>query len=251
MHRFFLDPDQFNDGTVLFPEGISRQIRKVLRLDIKKDAVIVLDNSGWEYFVQLDGSKGNQLQGHIIDQEEGRSEPLVSLTLCYSQTRREKIEWILQKGTELGVSKFVPFVSSRSLVQNLHQNSARQERLEAIIREACEQSQRSKLPLLYAVHDFEAMLQATQDCSLRLIAWEGTALVKMVDIEMVRKLSDHEQKSIALLIGPEGGFSNEEVDLAEKYGYQQISLGNRILRMETACIAGSAIIRNLSDSLFE
>jgi 16S rRNA (uracil1498-N3)-methyltransferase len=122
--------------------------------------------------------------------------------------------------------------------------------LEAIMREASEQSQRSKLPHLEAGCDFETMLQSTQDRSLRLIAWEGTALVRMVDIETIRSLNEHEQKSIALAVGPEGGFSAEEVDLAEKYGYQQISLGNRILRTETACIAGTAILRNLSDSLF-
>ncbi len=250
MHRFFLNPNQILDGAVTFPEGLSRQIRKVLRLDIKKDAVIVLDNSGWEYFVQLDGNKGNQVLGHIIDCQEGRAQPSVELTLCYSQTRREKIEWILQKGTELGVAKFQPFISSRSLAQSLQPNSARRDRLEAIIREASEQSQRSKLPLLEAGCDFETMLQLTQDRSLRLIAWEGTALVRMVDMETIKPLSEHDSKSIVLVVGPEGGFSSEEVELAEKYGYQQISLGNRILRTETACIAGTAILRNLSDSLF-
>lgn len=170
MQHFFLNPESIQNGEVTFPEDLSRQIKNVLRLKAKTDAVIVLDNSGWEYLVQLTGAKGQTVTGRITGKQPGRPEPTVGLRLCYSLTRREKMEVILQKATEIGVTSFQPYISSRSLVQDERQNSARQERLLAIMREAAEQSMRSKLPILQPVLGFEAMLTAAESCSVRLIA---------------------------------------------------------------------------------
>jgi 16S rRNA (uracil1498-N3)-methyltransferase len=229
---------------VTFPEAISRQIKNVLRLKLKTDAVIVLDNSGWEYLVQLTGNKGQTVIGEITGKQLGRPEPATGLRLCYSLTRREKMETVLQKATEIGATSFQPYISSRSLVQESRQNSARQERLIAIIREAAEQSMRAKLPVLEPALGFEEMLAAVESCGVKLIAWESTAIVSQVCPDMLG-VGENKKPEIALLIGPEGGFSSEEVALAEKYGFQQISLGTNILRMETACVAGCAIIRHL------
>ena len=247
MDRFFLNNEQILDGHVTFPEDLTKQIRKVLRLDAK-DAVVVLDNSGWEYLVQLDDVKVKNAIGHVMDKQMGRSEPAIKLSLAYSLARRDKVEMIIQKATEIGIVKFYPYVSSRSLVQDLNTNRARQERLEAIAREACEQSMRSKVPELMNVTAFEGMLKETSEHDLKLIAWEGTAIVQQVCAEMIEPLTKKETPSLVILIGPEGGFSPEEVALAEKYGYVQISFGNNIFRMETACIAGSAIMRHLVDT---
>ena len=244
MQHFFLEPESIQDGVVTFPEAISRQIKNVLRLKLRTDAVIVLDNSGWEYLVQLTGNKGQIVIGEITGKQLGRPEPATGLRLCYSLTRREKMETILQKATEIGVTSFQPYISSRSLVQDGRQNSARQERLNAIMREAAEQSMRSKLPVLTPVLTYEEMLAAAKDCAVKLVAWESTAIVSQVCPEMLR-VAENGKPEIALLIGPEGGFSSDEVKFAEKYGFQQISLGTNILRMETACIAGCAIIRHL------
>jgi len=244
MQHFFLEPESIKDGVVTFPEAISRQIKSVLRLKLRTDAVIVLDNSGWEYLVQLTGNKGQNVIGEISGKQPGRPEAATGLRLCYSLTRREKMETILQKATEIGVTSFQPYISSRSLVQDSRQNSARQERLTAIIREAAEQSMRAKLPVLQPVLNYEEMLSATNGCGVKLIAWESTAIVSQVCPDMLT-VSDNQKPEIALLIGPEGGFSSDEVGLAEKHGYEQISLGTNILRMETACVAGCAIIRHL------
>ncbi len=99
------------------------------------------------------------------------------------------------------------------------------------------------------VSSYEEMLKQTYNHDLKLIAWEGTAIVKRICADTLHPLINADHKSLVLLIGPEGGFSAEEVKLAEEYGFQQISFGNSILRMETACIAGSAILRNIVDSL--
>jgi 16S rRNA (uracil1498-N3)-methyltransferase len=159
--------------------------------------VIVLDNSGWEYLVQINGIKGQNLIGEITGKQLGRPEPVIGLRLCYSLTRREKMEIILQKATEIGVTSFQPYISSRSLVQDRRQNSARQERLNAIMREAAEQSLRAKLPVLLPALAYEEMLVAAEGCAVKLIAWESTAIVSQVCPEML-SVGEREKTEIAL-----------------------------------------------------
>lgn len=247
MQHFFIPNTAIQDGTVTLPEDISRQLRQVLRVDEKGEAIVVLDNSGWEYLVQLEGRKGKKLVGSVVGKQLGRPEPGIRLRLSFSLTRREKIEWIIQKGTELGVTAFQPFTSSRSLVKDLHENSARQQRLNSIIREAAEQSMRSGLPVLMPAVKFADLLARKCDGCRRLIAWEETAVVERLTPEMLALESGALPAEIELVIGPEGGFSSEEISLAEKNGYEQVSLGPYILRTETACITGASILRHLSD----
>lgn len=241
MNHFFVPQNCIQDGLIVFPDDISRQIKTVLRLDIRKDAVVALDNTGIEYLVQLSGNKGKQVFGQIVGQQPGRAESNLNIKLCYSLTRREKIEWVLQKCTEIGVASFQPFSSSRSIVQDLHSNSARQERLEAIMREAAEQSMRARLPILHNAISFESLVKEETNNVVKLIAWEQTAVVEYINPEMLGLLRVEKPTEIRIVIGPEGGFSREEVLMAEQNGYEQISLGTNILRMETACMAASAI----------
>ncbi len=248
MKRFFLPPEQIVEGNVTFPDELSRKIRKVFHLN-DKDAVTVLDNSGWEYLVQLDDTRSKQVTGHIMDNQAGREEPAIKLSVAFSLAERDTIEWIVQKGTELGVARFFPYSSSLSSVKVLKTNRARQENLESIAREAAEQSMRSRLPELLPVKAYEDMLKQTSGHALKLIAWEATAIVQQISAEMLQPLADQSERSLVLLVGPEGGFSAAEVALAEKYGFQQISFGNSILQMETACLAGSAILLSLGDRL--
>jgi 16S rRNA (uracil1498-N3)-methyltransferase len=155
-------------------------------------------------------------------------------------TSRDKVELILQKGTEVGVSKFSPFISSRSLVQSTALSDKRKLRWERIIREAAEQSHRGKLPALISPMRFKECLSANFDQhDLSLIAWEGAAATEGA---LRESLKDFEGLKIALFIGPEGGFSDDEIGTAKKAGCQVISLGERILRMETAALVFPAIV---------
>ena len=119
MQRFFITPNAIHDDLVQFPEAIARQMEKVLRLDLMNDEVIVLDNSGNSYLVRLNGRQAGILHGVILQITETNPRTGLKLELGFSLTKREKVEWILQKATELGVSVFRPFVSERSLDRGL------------------------------------------------------------------------------------------------------------------------------------
>lgn len=246
MQRFFIDPKYIDGNDVSFPEDIERQIRKVLRLE-SSDAVVVLDNTGMTYLVELQVKRGQPIQGAIVDKEPGRAEPKVGLRLCFSLSKKEKMEWIIQKCTEIGVTVFQPFISSRSLVQEAESFEIKRERYTTIAKEAAEQSMRSIMPVIMPVLSYEALIAEKSD-SVKLVLWEETATVERLKVEMLCLQDGLMPAEIRVLIGPEGGFSREEVEQAEEYGYHQVSLGDSILRMETACVVATAVVRHLCET---
>jgi len=241
MQRFFVNPDAVQNDIVWFPEAAARQMEKVLRLDLHSDEVLALDNSGKSYLVRLSGRHAGTLRGEIIQVIEAHPRVELRLELGFSLTKREKVEWILQKGTELGVSAFRPYVSERSLDRGLRLDDAKKERWNAIIREAAEQSQRTRLPELHAPLDYANLLACFPVEGVKLIAWEGSAPELHLKPDWFEFSEGNRRVGASLLIGPEGGFGAEEVDLAERAGFRQFSLGRNVLRMETACLAACAL----------
>jgi 16S rRNA (uracil1498-N3)-methyltransferase len=234
MNRFFLSENQIVGDTVIFPSDITHQIRHVLRLD-DGDVVEVLNNKGDVFRVSLTSmlSHGNGT-GKIIGVEKIPAKIKTRLSLCFGLSHRDKVELILQKGTEVGVSGFYPFISSRTLVQSAKLSTHKKDRWERIIREAAEQSRRIHLPVLNQPLRFDQCLVKMQENqSLCLLAWESA---EAEQLSLSQLLGKSRGESIAVYVGPEGGFSEEEVRQARDSGCNIISLGKRILRMETAAI---------------
>ncbi|MDY6846895.1 MAG: 16S rRNA (uracil(1498)-N(3))-methyltransferase [Chloroflexota bacterium] len=240
MNRFFLDPQLFSDKGVKFSENIEHQILSVLRLR-SGDEVEVLDNQGYLYRVVLDVDRDKKsVYGQFLSKETAMTEPSIQIILCFGLSNRDKVEWILQKGTEIGVSAFSPFISSRTLVRSIDLSEKKKVRWEKIIREAAEQSQRGRLPKLNRPQRFETCLSKTcNENRLSLIAWEDDHADQ---VNIAQSLHGFEGSSIALFVGSEGGFSGEEINLAKEAGCRVITLGARILRMETAAIVFPAVV---------
>ncbi|MCA9920216.1 MAG: 16S rRNA (uracil(1498)-N(3))-methyltransferase, partial [Anaerolineales bacterium] len=170
MHRFFVDPQHFSGDRIVLPADIAHQIRNVLRLR-PGTAVLILDNSGFEYEVLLRQVDRQQVVGEAVAKRPSPNEPAVHLTLYQALMKRDKFEWVLQKGTEIGVSQFVPLVTQRSLVQDVDIKANKQARWHKIITEAAEQSRRGRIPEL---HPPQTLAQALENHPAHpgLIAWE-------------------------------------------------------------------------------
>ena len=244
MHRFFVDPQQIHGNRVEFTPEIAHQIRRVLRLQ-NGDNIRVLDNCGAIYEVRLILSTDAAVSGEIQHKAAATGEPRHALTLLIGLTQREKFEWILQKGTEIGVSRFVPFISERSLIQKSEKAEKKSQRWQTILREAAEQSHRGRIPVLEEVCSFSGAIEkAAKVHPVCLIPWEeeqGTSLRAAL-------AGVTEGQSLALMIGPEGGFSAAEVQFAASNTFLPVTLGKRILRMETAM---SVMIIDISLKFFD
>lgn len=227
MNRFFVEPALVAGPEVRLEGEIAHQISRVLRLE-PGAKILLLDGLGFEYEVELKVvqrlSKTDMALGRIVEQRDATGEPKVRLTLYQALLKGEKFDFVLQKGTEVGVSGFVPLLTERCVSQ-----AARPDRWKKIIREAAEQSRRGKLPELVEkpLNLSEALDRIKSSGQTAFMAWEEE-----------ETLSFHQLPAgiteLAILIGPEGGFSKSEAAQAEAAGVQTISLGKRILRAETA-----------------
>lgn len=238
MHRFFVSPNAIQRGRVLIQGQQAHHIRNVLRMT-PGEHIIVLDDSGWEMEVELTEVEPYQISGNIIRRMLARGEPRVKVSLYQAMLKGDRFEFTLQKGTELGIVEFVPIITSRCVVANLDDIRRKHERWERIIREAAEQSRRGRLPILEPATMFQQALERVRDAGgLTLLPWEDE-----IRTSLKRLLSSAPLPfSINLFIGPEGGFTEDEVRMAQAYGVRTVSLGPRILRAETAGIVAAAAI---------
>jgi 16S rRNA (uracil1498-N3)-methyltransferase len=216
---------------VSFPANVSHQIRRVLRLRTG-DTVTALDGLGREYEIRLEVS-AEGVSGTVAGRKQNQAEPSVFLTLYTGIVKGHKFELVLQKCTEVGVSRFVPVVTERSVA---HEPSvSRRRRFDAIAREAAEQSCRGVVPVVEASRAFAEALEDAAKSGPAYLLWEG---------ELDRVLSGIGAVSdrAGIFIGPEGGFSETEVERARSAGVEVLSLGPRVLRAETAAIVGAALM---------
>ena len=234
MHRFFVSPSRISGNAVSFPQDLSRQISRVLRMS-PGDEVVVLDDTGWEYVVSLSAVAPAQTEGRITGRRAACGEPAIRLTLYQAMIRPERFEWALQKCTELGVSHFVPIATRRTSHGQGSVSVNRMERWRRIIREAAEQSGRSRLPEL----DNPQTLEDTLETAPRpaLMAWEGERRRSLRSMLEDWRDEAPELGTASIFVGPEGGFEPTEVELARKLGVATVGMGRRILRSETAAVA--------------
>lgn len=237
MHRFFIPTELFQNSEITLPKEVSQQISRVLRLKTGSE-IMLLDGQGFEYFSRLSEVGESRSTATVLSKQAAQREPLTRITMLIGLTQREKFELILQKCTEIGVTTFVPIITTRTLIQKVSDVEDKTTRWMKILQEAAEQSHRGRIPMLLpALKYTDALKKSDAEDSLKLILWEDEA-----NHSIKQQLRDFKGKEVSLIIGPEGGLSGEEVELAKASGYIPVSLGKRILRMETAAIHTAGVV---------
>ena len=240
MHRFFLPQDCIDGSGVTFPAPVSRQVVRVLKIRVG-ERVVVLDNTGWEYEVTMTRLARAQAMGRVEERRRCSGEPSVGITLYQCVLKGDKLDLVLQKCTELGVSAFVPVYSERTVPRmGGGARSRREERWRRILTEAAEQSGRGMIPSLVQPVDFQTACEAAAKPAV--IPWEQEARTGLRSV--LRELASPNDpiSGVDVFVGPEGGFSADEVDCASSHGVIPVSLGTRILRAETAAIAVTSAV---------
>ena len=241
MHRFFVPQDQIDGKNVTLTGDVAHQLARVLRARPGEE-IVVLDGSGWEYLVTLEDISPREVRGRLSERRPSRGEPETKVTLYQGVLRSDRFEFVLQKGTELGVSAFVPVFCERSVSQDTGPEWAtgRYARWRKILSEAAEQSNRGRVPALEPHLEFPDACQAAR--GLSLIPWENedTTGLKTALERLDSEVSP--TPDVSVFIGPEGGFTEREVERARDRGIVPVSLGARVLRAETAAIATATVI---------
>lgn len=239
MRRFFVPPGSLNRETLTVSGELHHHMIRVLRLKAGT-TLLLADGDGHE----AHGVIAQVGKESLTIALEGKALPVATetgpaITLYQGLPKGDKLELVLQKGTELGAAAIVPFQSGRSVSRiGLDQRSGKVERWQRIADEAARQSQRASLPRISFAGSLDEVLQsATQ--SLKLLLWEGERKTGLRAV-LAEQLTP---ESVAVIVGPEGGLSEEEARQARENGFIPVTLGHRILRTETAGLAILAILQ--------
>ncbi|MDZ7672088.1 MAG: RsmE family RNA methyltransferase [Halanaerobiales bacterium] len=239
MHRFFVKSNYVNNNVVEIRGNDFNHISNSLRLK-PEDKIIITIGDGYDYIVELKEFTDKAVFGNIIDKSINKSEPKIKVDLAQAIPKNRNIELVIQKGTEMGVNNIIPLDTERTIVKLTPSKEKRRlKRWQKIAQEAAKQSQRGKIPEikdLFSVNDNNKLQTLFSKYDLILVLYAGKANKSMKNI--LKKYKDEKLKKILILIGPEGGFSSEEIELFKNNDLNNnveiVTLGTRILRTETA-----------------
>jgi 16S rRNA (uracil1498-N3)-methyltransferase len=230
--RFFVETELYSGRRLVMSREQSHQITHVVRLG-QGDELTLFDGRGGEWQATI-GSLANKLvEVEVHEFSDSKRQAAVEIVLFLSLLKAQKIEWVVQKATELGVKRIVPLLTARTERLRL----PKLERLRRILIEAAEQCGRVDIPII----DQEAKIE-TVGVSLSIPASSWVGAFDDEAQPMAELVLGTEVREIGLFIGPEGGFTQEEIDMLRSRGVRPISLGALVLRAETAAIAGVAML---------
>jgi 16S rRNA (uracil1498-N3)-methyltransferase len=240
LHRFLVENIEFDKhdsrNIIIREKNLLNQLLNVFRFK-EGSRFVIFDGTGVEFFVELSGplhksdKKNKEISVEIKEEKSGLKRNK-KMSLVFAMTKKENMELVLQKCTELGVTSFVPIITERTVKTGWNF-----ERMEKIVREAIEQSGFSDLPVVSIEPErLEKFLEKTKKergnldglCALDFDGVPLSSLKHLISVDTV-------------FVGPEGGWSDKERKLFQKFNIKKISLGQNVLRAETACIAVSSI----------
>ncbi|WP_075618127.1 16S rRNA (uracil(1498)-N(3))-methyltransferase [Paenisporosarcina indica] len=232
MQRYFI-PQPFVDGKLMISGDDAKHIQKVMRMQEGQTIIVVTENQANE--ATIAGFEGQDVRVNKSSDALRSNELPKKVTICCGLPKGEKLDLITQKATELGMHELILFEAERSIVKwDAQKGKKKQERLQKIAKEAAEQSHRNVIPAIRDIVSFKQLLELSKQYDVLLVADEEDAkLEKRTQFaEILTKA--HDQQSICVVFGPEGGLSRNEIQALMDNGFHAISLGPRILRAETA-----------------
>lgn len=238
MQRYFVQEEQFSEGFVNITGDDAHHIQQVMRLKIG-DKVICSNGIDREAIVEIVQFEPKQVRAAIVEPLDMNNEATIDVWIAQSLPKADKMETVIQRCTEIGAARFIPFTSERTIVKyNDKKEGRRLERWHKIAKEAAEQSHRNRIPLIDGPRSWKELLSLVPEVSIAFICYEQE------EARTFKKLLQQHKplQSVMLIVGPEGGFTADEVKEATEAGCYSISLGKRILRTETAAMAALTCI---------
>lgn len=238
MYHFFVSEEQINGENAYIEGSDVNHIANVLRMKPGEELLISVKGD-WDYLCKIVDIETDRVNLKVLESMEQRELP-VNITLLQGIPKSDKLEMIIQKAVELGVSEIIPVKTKRVVVKiDEKKVDTKVNRWNAIAESAAKQSKRSIIPKVHEPMSIDNALEIVKDFGVKLIPYENAD-----GIDKTRKILDNmdKTKNISVFIGPEGGFEESEVERIKNSGFEVITLGKRILRTETA---GLALLSNI------
>lgn len=244
MYKFFVEPEQIVEDTVFITGEDVNHIVHVLRMK-KGEQVLVSTSNDREYLCEITALEEEAVQLKLLDVYGSNRELPIEVTLYQALPKGDKMETVIQKMVELGAVRIVPVVTKRCVVQLDQKKAAKKvARWNAISEAAAKQSKRNKIPEVMMPMSFAEALLDAKKLEAALIPYENAE-----GMEQARCMVDEaaKKRSLGIFIGPEGGFTEQEIEKSQQNGVKPISLGHRILRTETAGMMLMSVIMFATD----
>src|SRR5688572_4369767 len=237
MNRIFCEGPLSSGADVRLPPAGAYHVARVLRMR-EGAPLAVFDGSGQEFRAEVARVAGDEVTVRLHEQMAGAAESPLRITLLQGVSRSERMDWTLQKATELGVAAISPVLTARSVVRlDEKQAAKKREHWRGIVIGACEQSGRAKIPAVSAPMTLREYFANVKKDGLRLVL-SPSAPASLVGLSSMPSKAE-------LLIGPEGGLDDDELHAAQKAGFMPVRLGPRVLRTETAAVVALSVLQGL------
>ncbi|CAM4054672.1 16S rRNA (uracil(1498)-N(3))-methyltransferase [Cohnella lubricantis] len=255
MQRYFVPPGQIGESAVTLLGDDARHLATVMRAK-PGDEFIVCDGSGIELLAKAQTVEAAQVVADIVSRQASAAETAWRVTVAQSLPKGDKLETVIQKGTEAGAHAFRPFLSQRTIVQYDERKEAKRlERWRKIAKEAAEQAHRGIVPEVASVCSWKALISSFDEYDLTLLCYEEEGR-RGSGLQPVLAAFNHDiaadsarEPRVLLIVGPEGGITPQEAEQAAAAGAKAVGLGRRILRTETAALVALAAIAYESGEL--
>ncbi|WP_127579796.1 16S rRNA (uracil(1498)-N(3))-methyltransferase [Paenibacillus koleovorans] len=243
MQRYFIPAGQLTDTEATITGEDAHHLIKVMRARAG-ETIICSDGEGREVLAEILTTDSGTVRAKVIEHLPLHAEPAVQVWIAQSLPKGDKLETVIQKGTEIGASRFIPFLSARTIVQYDERKEAKRvDRWRKIAKEAAEQAHRNKVPQIDSPLAWKKLLQAANEADAAFFCYEKPSGSQLrTAIREALEQAPRDKLKLMLIIGPEGGFTEQELQEAEAAGCRAVSLGARILRTETAGMVGLTCI---------
>ena len=241
MRYFFIDPSLVTGLEVSITGSEAHHIKNVLRLK-PGDGLKLFDGTGFEYEAAIVRVSAKKVTVEIQRKAKAAAPSGVPIMVAQAFLKEKKMDDLVRKLCELGITQWIPFFSKRSIARpDAKRLEARSQRWQRIATEAVKQCRRLDTPQIADALSFEEMLDFSQNCDLRIVFWENESSLLTADFVS----EDNPAKKILLMLGPEGGFTDQEMKRLQNSGFISAGLGPRILRAETATLAAVTLVQYL------
>lgn len=232
---FYVHPKNVQGNELVLSEEETHHLSHVLRKN-KGDIIWVVDGEGTGYEVKILYISQSSVRGKIIKTRRRIGEPIAEINLAQGVLKGDRFDWLVEKVTEIGIRKIIPFTSENAVTVAGPQKIARWKR---IAMASMKQSGRSILPDIGSAMTFKQVVSLGSNCNYRLIAYNNPESVSIATLESKHQIT---KNKALLVVGPEGGFTEEEIEQAVEHGFDPVTLGPRRLRAETAGVVISSLI---------